>query len=98
MVLRTWLSVGQGRDQKLAHILGQNSGWRLTIEVPSFFLGALLSCFLHDILIMIQSDLYKQILGFDGEPGEVSGEFHIIDKLPPRDPISLHIHFLPLQV
>ena len=44
---------------------------------------------------MIQSDLYKQILGFDGEPGEVPGEFHIIDKLPPRDPISLHIHFLP---
>ena len=36
-----------------------------------------------------------QILGFDGQPGEVPGEFHIIDKLPPSHPVPLHIHFLP---
>ena len=44
------------------------------------------------------SDYYAntpQILGFDGQPGEVPGEFHIIDKLPPSHPVPLHIHFLP---
>ena len=34
----------------------------------------------------------QQILVFDGKPGQVPGEFHIIHKLPPRDPIPLHIH------
>ena len=34
----------------------------------------------------------QQILVFDGKPGQVPGEFHIIHKLPPRDPVPLHIH------